>query len=73
MWRDMVTYWAWCGDEPPPADQPERKRLDYETLVYPTGTRQHLCVGVWDGDKYTPLHRDEMAWHLKNGAEIAAK
>jgi len=66
-YQDMKTYWAWRG-EPlekevngkkvkyvPPT--PTVKKLDYATnrLGY------SLCIGVWDDDKYTPLHRDELS------------
>lgn len=56
---------------------PTEKRLDYVTInkgsvnlhpelpnVCDTGETR-LVIGVWDDDRYTPLHRDELERHLK--------
>lgn len=70
-WQDMGMYWAWRKPShdkdgkvipcPPP---PTVKRLQYITFTdfIPT---MRLCVGVWDDDKFTELHRDEMALIMK--------
>lgn len=70
-WQDMKLYWAWrgaCpdrakGEVPPPP--PTIKKLDYVTINKNTPCEQSLCIGVWDDDKYTPLHRTELEFHLK--------
>lgn len=67
-WQDMGTYWAWrSSDEMPPP--PSVKRLEYATLVYPH-CEFRLCTGVWDDDRYTPLHQDELRQHVSQGARV---
>jgi hypothetical protein len=55
VWQDMVMYWAWRGEGEPTYASPTEKKLDYATLS--DGSK--LCIGVWDSNKYTPLHRAE--------------
>jgi hypothetical protein len=40
---------------------PTVKTLDYETVCHNTPSEHQLCVGVWDNQVYTRLHRDEFA------------
>ena len=57
---------------PPP---PTVKKIDYVTINKGaqllvqgkgfSGTGEgKLAIGVWDDDKYTPLYRDQLEWHL---------
>lgn len=55
------------GEQPP-----TKKKIDYAQINYPKQSFK-LAIGVWDDDKYTKLHEDELAFHLKNGATIARK
>lgn len=68
-------YWAWSETAaqekerlkkklpvPPP---PTTKRLDYVTIDKGAATEHKLCIGVWDDEKYTPLHRNELEFHIK--------
>jgi hypothetical protein len=61
MWQDMKMYWAWRGDGKKILPVPTQKRLDYATLFRGTEIKMKLCIGVWDDEVYTPLHRDELA------------
>jgi hypothetical protein len=67
-WQDMKTYWAWRGEPlekevkgvktkyiPAP---PTTKKLDYVSV----GSHK-LCIGVWDDEKYTSLHRAELEFY----------
>ena len=56
-WQDMKTYWAWRKEGKPTSPPPTVKKLDYAT----NRLGDSLCIGVWDDDKYTPLHRDELS------------
>jgi hypothetical protein len=68
-WFDCKTYWRMLGTPepgkpyPPP---PTKKRLDYVTLHEGKPCQMQLCIGVWDDDKYTELHRDELAFHQRS-------
>lgn len=59
-WEDCGMYWAWRGHGEPTSPQPTAKRLEY-TEIHPSF---RICCGVWDDNKYTPLHREEIAAHL---------
>ena len=67
QWQDKGLYWA-NGEGPTPT----KKTIEYAEIIYPNNpeTKQKLAIGVWDDDKYTPMHRDELAWHQKHGAII---
>ena len=56
----MKTYWAWRKPGLPSEDTPTVKKLDYVDL----GSHK-LCIGVWDNEKYTPLHRAELESYYK--------
>ena len=71
MWTNEKTYWAWRETE-----AQAKKRIEAKVSIPPTPTEKKLdyikingkfslCIGVWDDDKYTPLHRDELEFHLK--------
>lgn len=76
MWTNEKLYWAWRES---PAQEKKRvemkisipptpttKKLDYVTInASGPGAKMQLCIGVWDDDRYTPLHRDELEFHLK--------
>lgn len=74
MWQDMKMYWAWRSLEPCDYDPPTNKRLAYANVRYerwnPKPLNLQICCGVFDDDKYTPLHRDEILWHQNNGAVV---
>ena len=57
VWEDMGMYWAWRirPNGRPYHSPPTVKKLDYAKVG-----SQSLCVGVWDDDKYMPLHRTEL-------------
>ncbi len=67
MWVDNGLYWsAEASDKYPP---PTEKTIDYaELCAY--GVEWKLAVGVWDGDKYTPMNRDELEWAIKHGVTV---
>ena len=64
QWQDKGLYWA-NGEGPTPT----QKSIDYVEIIYPN-TQQSLAIGVWNDDKYTPMNRDELAWHINHGAEV---
>lgn len=82
MWQDMVLYWAWRGPMPkdglPPT--PTHKRIDYAEIIGPgrylNGPKQgelihmNLAVTVFDDDAEKEVHRDELEWYRKHGAEM---
>lgn len=74
MWQDMGLYWAWRGSGGPDCRPPIEKRLEYVTVRYddwvPSPMTMSICCGVFDGDKYTEKHRDEIKWHEEHGAKI---
>lgn len=85
MWQDMKLYWAWRGNGSKGySDPPTTKRIEYAEIVhsYPylngpnkgSPVRSSLAVGVWDGDKYTPLNRGhsacEVEWFKNNGCVV---
>jgi len=70
MWIDNKTHWAWKG---PSYDKngkflvtpmPTQKKLDYITINKGLKNESKLCIGVWDDEKYMPLHRNELEWHM---------
>jgi hypothetical protein len=68
-WKDMGLYWAWMSLDamtPPPTV----KKREYVQIRHNTGLTMALCVGVFDDDKYTPMNRGELEWHVKQGATI---
>ena len=77
MWTDERLFWAWretseqakkrMKSNTPVPPIPTRKKLDYVTVngEGSAGVKFQLCIGVWDDDKYTPLHRDQLEFHLK--------
>lgn len=82
MWKDMVLYWAWCGETPngglPPT--PTKKRIEYAEITlqwrYLNGPNQgervkmRLAVTIFDDEALKEVNRDELEWHRKHGAEI---
>lgn len=68
MWQDMKLYWAWRGKNNPKDGPPTKKTIDYVTLHKGTPCESKTAIGVWDNDKYTPLFRDELEFHLKRYA-----
>ena len=65
QWQDKGLYWA-NGEGPTPT----KKTIDYVEVKYPKSSFK-IAIGVWDDDKYTELHRDELDFHVKNGALIS--
>ena len=76
MWEDMKLYWAWRGVDTGQylPKTPTDKRLEYVVIHYPDWVPEpmtmKICCGVFDNDKYTELHRDEIKWHQEHGARI---
>ena len=82
MWQDMVLYWAWRGPKPkdglPPT--PTIKRIEYAEIIGPgryingpkPGEPIHrtMAVTVYDNNIPTEVHRNELEWYRKVGAEI---
>ena len=80
-WVNRGMYWAWLehrkrnqdgGYDEPMSPRPTKKTLEYVTVCF-EGQRvitADLCIGVYDDDKYTPLHRDEMAFWLQYGEQV---
>lgn len=66
MWQDMGMYWAWRGGQDGYSRPPSQKRLHYADVDNGAGHKYRLCIGVWDGEKYTPLHRREYARLIEN-------
>ena len=74
-WIDKGMYWYWITTAPeqkkmdagtfvwPPT--PTVKKLDYATVCQGTPSEHQMCIGVWDDDVYTELHRDEFASKTK--------
>lgn len=76
MWEDMVTYWAWRGGPVGYTEPPTEKRVEYATVLYPGdetsfGRTMSIAATVFDDENPREINRDEMAWHLRNGATIA--
>ena len=69
MWEDKGTYWAWRGAEKDYCKPPTTKRLDYLRWTE-NGLQRALCIGVWDDEKYTSLHRAELERQVANGFEL---
>lgn len=70
MWQDMKLYWAWRGKTKDITPVPTKKRLDYVTLRKGSICEMNLCIGVWDDEKYTPLHREELERLCKKYDEV---
>jgi hypothetical protein len=63
---DKQLYWSLKDGE----QAPTKKTIDYAQINYPKQSFK-LAIGVWDDNKYLELHRDELDFHIKNGAVIA--
>ena len=65
---DKKLYWSLKDGE----QAPTKKKIDYAQIKYPKNpeTSFSLAIGVWDDDKYSELHRDELEFHVKNGALV---
>jgi hypothetical protein len=72
-WANKKMYWAWVETQAQEKERREKriaipptpttKRLEYVTLYSGKPIQMQLCIGVWDDDKYTDLHLDELAFH----------
>ena len=45
---------------------PEVTAFDYVAINKGLDGEFKLLIGVWKGEKYIPLHREELEWHLVN-------
>jgi hypothetical protein len=77
MWQNMGMYWAWRGKERCFSEPPTEKRLEYVSVHYPDWKPKpmtmQICCGVFDDDKYTELHREQIKWHETHGAKLTWK
>ena len=71
-WIDKALYWAWDGPFPKDANGKilplpvvPTKRIDYVTVNTGSPIEHKLAIGVWTGDTYTPLNREELEFHCK--------
>lgn len=62
---DKQLYWSLQDKE----QAPTKKVIKYANIVYPQ-TSMRLAIGVYDDDKYTELNKNELDFHVKNGAVI---
>ena len=62
---DKKLYWSLKDGE----QAPTKKKIDYAKIKYHQSSFR-LAIGVWDDDKYSELHRDELEFHVKNGALV---
>lgn len=75
MWVDKKLYWVYVEDRKKgpdgkfigfPLPVPTIKKIDYVTINKGVVDHEHkLAIGVWDDDKYTPLHRDELEFFTR--------
>jgi len=62
---DKGLYWSLQEGE----TAPTKKIIKYVDIVYPN-TSMKLAVGVYEGLKYTEINKEELDWHIKQGAKI---
>lgn len=62
-WEDKGTHWAQRGTGGRP---PTAKTIQYADIAHKE-IQMRLATGVWDDNLYTPLFRNELAWHIRNG------
>lgn len=67
-WVDKVLYWAGTAEDV--GRPPTEKRLSYCSLSYPSGAKMKICNGVYENEVLTPLHVNEIQWHIKHGAVV---
>ena len=73
-WRDKVLYWAWEGSSIPDSAPPTKKRIEYAQISYPRWKSgpitMSLAVTVFDDDVSRFVNRNELEWHMLQGAEV---
>lgn len=70
-WIDRGLCWAWTGSGPVDRKPPTTKRVEYvEVFLHADDVTpwQRIACGVWDDDRFTPMHTAEIASWAKSEA-----
>jgi hypothetical protein len=73
MWEDMVTYWAWRGnDVPRPLYPPTEKRLQYASLSNIGARRLYATIAcvVCDDGVCRRINEGEIMVRVQQGWEV---